>query len=391
MDEWRTDPTFAMCRALTDGADLSSFVGGPFDVRAVVTAMRPEVKDGFLLDEVPWENFPQGDRVREAIDLLHTGNSPVRTGRGVVGGMCANDMRAAAVLAVPFLIRIAADPRHPYRADALAEVSAPACARHFSVASRGELLLHRADTQADDLYDDYGVEVTGYPAGWSVAAARAAITADATLLKPLLHDPDPEIRIRAAYALAATTDLDRARSVSPSAPASTPSRTRASRPPWSSPQPKPPAPSPIRRLPCGCESAGGTERKRPRPSWPPRSGGSASPTNPSPTTCAQPSTTSPLTSTHTPWMTCLGWLPPADPTRRICGAASERCATLNTLIQWSTTTLGLRHPDGGNRPSPMVQLRTGGPGGEFVFGDPAMPGTAQALGCGRSLMTAYCH
>ncbi|MFB7468819.1 hypothetical protein ACFCZ1_35945 [Streptomyces sp. NPDC056224] len=212
MAEWRTDPTFAMCRALADGAELSSFVGGPFDVRAVVAGIRPEAKDGFLLDEVPWEHFPRGDHVREAVHLLHTGDSPVRTGTGVVSGMCANDMRAAAVLAVPFLIRIAIDTRHPHRADALAEVSSPARARHFGVASRDELLLHRADTQYDDLYDDYddyGVEVTGYPAGWSVAAARATITADTTLLQPLLGDPDPAIRIRAAYALATAADPDR--------------------------------------------------------------------------------------------------------------------------------------------------------------------------------------
>ncbi|MEW1552211.1 hypothetical protein [Streptomyces tsukubensis] len=47
-----------------------------------------------------------------------------------------------------------------------------------------------------------------YPAGWSVAAARAAITTDATLLMPLLHDPDPAIRIHGTYALAAVTGLD---------------------------------------------------------------------------------------------------------------------------------------------------------------------------------------
>ncbi|MET9089327.1 hypothetical protein ABZX77_46985 [Streptomyces sp. NPDC004237] len=122
MGAWRTDPTFAMCQALTDGADPSSFVGGLFDVRAVVAEMRP-----------------------------------VRTGKGVVSGMCANDMRAAAALAVPFLTRIAADCRHPYRADALAEVPSPARARYFGVASRGELLLHRADPTYDELYDDYGV------------------------------------------------------------------------------------------------------------------------------------------------------------------------------------------------------------------------------------------
>ncbi|MFL1897719.1 hypothetical protein ACJWDR_01280 [Streptomyces tauricus] len=124
--------------------------------------------------------------------------------------MCANDMRAAAALAVPFLIRIAADTRHPYRAGALAEASSPARARYFGVASRDELLLHRADTQDGDPYDGYGVEVTGYPAGWSVAAARAAITADIALLKPLVGDPNPSIRIHAAYTLATAADLDRA-------------------------------------------------------------------------------------------------------------------------------------------------------------------------------------
>ncbi|MER5773772.1 hypothetical protein ABT144_05675 [Streptomyces sp. NPDC002039] len=207
--EWRTDPTFAMCRKLVDGAELSSFVGGRFDVRTAVATIRPEAKDGFLLDQVPWENFPQGHRVREAVHLLHTNASTVRTGAGVVDGMCANDMRAAAVLAVPFLIRIAADTRHPYRAGALAEASGPARARYFGVASRDELLLHRADTQDGDPYDAYGVEVTGYPAGWSVAAARAAITADIALLQPLLGDPDPSIRIHAAYTLATAADPDR--------------------------------------------------------------------------------------------------------------------------------------------------------------------------------------
>ncbi|MFD8413998.1 hypothetical protein ACFV2Q_19940 [Streptomyces sp. NPDC059650] len=210
MGGWRTDPTFAMCRALVDGAELSSFVGGPFDVRAAVAAIRPEAKDGFLLDQVPWEHFPRGEHVREAIRLLYTHDSPVRSGTGVVDGMCANDMRAAAVLAVPFLIRIAADTRHPYRADALAEASAPARARYFGVASRDELLLHRSDTQDGDLYDDYGVEATGYPAGWSVAAARDAITADIARLEPLLSDPDPSIRIDAAYTLATAADLDHA-------------------------------------------------------------------------------------------------------------------------------------------------------------------------------------
>ncbi|MFI5875383.1 HEAT repeat domain-containing protein [Streptomyces sp. NPDC051445] len=208
MDEWRTDPAFAMCRALADGARLSSFVGGPFDVRAVVAGIRPQAKDGFLLGEVPWEHFPRGNHVREAVHLLRTSDSPGRTGTGVVSGLCANDMRAAAVLAVPFLIRIAADTRHRHRAEALAEVSCPARACYFGVASRDQLLLHRAETY-DNLYDGYGVEVTGYPAGWSIAAARAAVTADIAVLRPLLDDPDPAVRIRAAYVLATAADPER--------------------------------------------------------------------------------------------------------------------------------------------------------------------------------------
>ncbi|MEU5247809.1 hypothetical protein AB0G81_27590 [Streptomyces asoensis] len=207
MSDWRTDPTYAMCRALVNGAELSSFADGPFDVRAVAAAVRPEAKDRFLLDEVPWENFPQGDQVREAVRLLRAGGPPGPACVGVVSGMCANDMRAAAALAVAFLIRIAADPHHPHRTAALAEVPAPARARYFGVASRAELLLHRTGPRQED-YDDYGSEVTGYPAGWSVAAARAAITADAALLLPLLHDPAPMTRIRAAYALATVTDLN---------------------------------------------------------------------------------------------------------------------------------------------------------------------------------------
>ncbi|MFH7594309.1 hypothetical protein WDV06_04285 [Streptomyces racemochromogenes] len=122
--------------------------------------------------------------------------------------MCADDSRAAVALAVPFLIRIATDPDHRHRAAALGGLAAPARARHFGVASRDEFLLHRSGPQHEmrNGYDDYGVEVTGYPAGWSVAAARAAITAAAPLLLPLLGDSDPAMRIDASYALATAAD-----------------------------------------------------------------------------------------------------------------------------------------------------------------------------------------
>ncbi|MER5690009.1 hypothetical protein [Streptomyces sp. NPDC002205] len=210
MDEWRADPTFAMCRALVDGADLATFAGGPFDIRAVVATIRPETKHGAFPDDVPWENFPHGDAVREAVRLLHTGSDPARNATGVLHGLCADDSRAAAALAVPFLIQITKDIHHPHRADAIGVLAGPARARHFGAASRDELLLHRAcpHHDASDDYDDYGVEVTGYPAGWSVAAARAAITTEAPALLPLLDDSDPAIRIAAAYALATAADPD---------------------------------------------------------------------------------------------------------------------------------------------------------------------------------------
>ncbi|WP_372346515.1 hypothetical protein [Streptomyces sp. KL116D] len=69
------------------------------------------------------------------------------------------------------------------------------------VAARDELLVHRSVSRREG-YDDYGVEVTGYPAGWSVAAARASITAGAGLLLPLINDCDPAVRINASYAFA---------------------------------------------------------------------------------------------------------------------------------------------------------------------------------------------
>ncbi|MFD7262212.1 hypothetical protein [Streptomyces sp. NPDC059874] len=205
MGDWRTDPTFVMCRALADGAELASFAGGPFDIRTVVATIRPGTFDGAVLDDLPWGNFPHGENAREAVRLLRTGDGSARNSIGVLIGMCADDSRAAAALAVPFLIRFATDPHHRNRADALGGLATPARARYFGVASRDELLLHRSGPQHDD-YDDYGVEVTGYPAGWAVAAARAAITAGAPVLLPLLDDSDPAMRIDASYALATAAD-----------------------------------------------------------------------------------------------------------------------------------------------------------------------------------------
>ncbi|MGW7461891.1 hypothetical protein [Streptomyces sp. NPDC054797] len=149
----------------------------------MTATIRPEAIDGAVLDGLPWGNFPHGEDAREAVRLLRTKDGSARSAMGVLIGMCADDSRAAAALAVPFLIRIATDPHHPDRTAALGCLAAQDRARYSGAASRAELLLHRPGPRHED-YDDYGVEVTGYPAGWSVAAARAAITAGTPLLLP---------------------------------------------------------------------------------------------------------------------------------------------------------------------------------------------------------------
>ncbi|MET7286964.1 hypothetical protein [Streptomyces sp. NPDC005573] len=204
------DPTFAMCREVADGADLAVFSGGPFDVRAVVAGILSEPRQGLDLDAVPWGNYPHGYEVRQAVRLLRADGGPGVDATGVLSGLCANDSRAAAALAVPFLIPLAVDDRHPHRAAVLAVLSGPARARHHGVASREELLLHRNDPRRDapDTHDGYGYEVTGYPAGWSVAAARAAITTHTSALLPLLTHFDPTVRVDAAYVLATAADPD---------------------------------------------------------------------------------------------------------------------------------------------------------------------------------------
>ncbi|MGW7312692.1 hypothetical protein [Streptomyces sp. NPDC054865] len=176
----------------------------------MVAGILPELDRDLPLDVVPWGNFPHGPKVREAVAVLRADGEPDMDATGVLGGLCANDSRAAVALAVPFLIPLAIDAQHPHRAAALDVLSGPARARYFGVASREELFLHRTDParHAPDGYDDYGVEVTAYPAGWSVAAARIAITANTPALLPLLDDPDPAIRVEAAYALATAADLD---------------------------------------------------------------------------------------------------------------------------------------------------------------------------------------
>ncbi|MEV7783482.1 hypothetical protein [Kitasatospora sp. NPDC088351] len=203
MNSWELDPAYrAVVRAFVDGDPLDQ-VGGPLDVRSVVAGIRTETKDGFLLEEVPWDRFPEGARVWGAMERLRSGDAAdVGGALGMLIGLCANDMRAAAAPTVPFLIRIGTGPEAGYRAEALSVVGEVARMRHQGVCTRDDMLRFYGD-------DEWCFEVTGYLQNWSVQAARDAISADTGLLLPLLDDPDPALRISAAYALAAASDRAR--------------------------------------------------------------------------------------------------------------------------------------------------------------------------------------
>ncbi|MEU8927790.1 hypothetical protein AB0D10_43965 [Kitasatospora sp. NPDC048545] len=202
---WEYSPAeLAVVRAFVDGDPLDQ-AGGPLDVRTVVAAIRPEAKDGFLIDEVPWERFPSGTDVRKDLEQARSGDDAARHAVDMVIGLCANDMRAAAAPAVPFLLRIATDPAAgPHRARALTVAGEVARMAHHGICTREDMLRFRGD-------DEWRFEITGYLQNWSVQAAREAITADTGLLLSLLDDPDPAVRLAAAYVMAAA--VGRARDI----------------------------------------------------------------------------------------------------------------------------------------------------------------------------------
>lgn len=144
MRSWESDPAYqAVVRAFADGDPLDQ-VGGPLDVRAVVAGIRAEAKDRFLLEEVPWDRFPEGVSVRQNVERLHSGDAvPVKGALGMLFGLCANDMRAAVAPTVPFLIRIGTDRAAGHRAEALAVTAEVARMQHHGVCTRADMLRFR--------------------------------------------------------------------------------------------------------------------------------------------------------------------------------------------------------------------------------------------------------
>ncbi|WP_249125998.1 hypothetical protein [Streptomyces sp. A2-16] len=177
------------------------YEGTALDVRAVIARMPQEVKDGFRLDEVPWGRFrhaySSGGDVPELLARLRATNAEVA--RNAMRRLWSSIVHQGTVgsvtpLTVPFLLRIVADPSAHHRADTLDLATAAARQQHWGQGTRDTFL--KVATQ-DWLYD-----CGGYAMNWSIEASRIAITADADLLLPLLHDPDPEMRTSACYALA---------------------------------------------------------------------------------------------------------------------------------------------------------------------------------------------
>ena len=103
---------------------------------------------------------------------------------------------APAALAVPFLLRTAADAGAHGRADVLLLAAEAGHRNHFGRDRRQDLL------QVVELPDEMIIDGAGYPVPWVWQAAREALTDDVALLIGLLDDAEPAVRAAAAYALA---------------------------------------------------------------------------------------------------------------------------------------------------------------------------------------------
>lgn len=116
----------------------------------------------------------------------------------VVDSLCTSP---AAALAVPFLVRIAADPDAHPRADALMLAARAGRRVNFAVETRATLF--RVGYAPDEIM--YGA--SGDRTDLCAEAARAALGTDAAIVAGLIADEDPDVRIAAAFALATALPL----------------------------------------------------------------------------------------------------------------------------------------------------------------------------------------
>ncbi|MET9615203.1 hypothetical protein [Kitasatospora indigofera] len=198
-----------MDRVYREGYD--AYEGTLFDVRVVVAGMPRDVKDGFRLDDVPWERFLLGHgtdgeaSAKRWLTQARSGDARAADHAPVMlSGLMAHQtsVYATAPLAVPFLLRLAADPSAHGRAHAFGLVTGVARRQHWGLGNRDAFLR----TARPGLW----VGCDGYAMHWAIEASRHAVTTDTDLLLGLLHDPDPQIRAQACYTLAtASGNADR--------------------------------------------------------------------------------------------------------------------------------------------------------------------------------------
>ncbi|RKS07122.1 hypothetical protein DFP74_2778 [Nocardiopsis sp. Huas11] len=177
------------------------YAGTDLDVRAVVARMPREVKERFHLDRVPWHRFPHAYGVDDSVprDLSALRSADGAQADQVLGSLWSTvchqgGTSPSGALAVPFLLRAAADPSAHGRAGALRLVAELARPEHYGDGTRTGLLR---STETRGLWDN-----NGYPVSWSVEAAQDAVAADAAILLALLDCSVPDIRALACYALA---------------------------------------------------------------------------------------------------------------------------------------------------------------------------------------------
>ncbi|EMF56444.1 MULTISPECIES: hypothetical protein [Streptomyces] len=167
------------------------WVGTDCDVRAAVSAIPREVKDGFRYDEVSWQRFRHfygpGEEIPGLLATLASADAEAAdralrqlwTSLHHQGGTIA-----VGALAVPFLLRIAATARPELRARTLRLVAEIGRCQHMGDGSREGLLQVAEDPSVIE-------GSTMCPVDWTIQAARQAVTDDLHLLLPLLSDPDP--------------------------------------------------------------------------------------------------------------------------------------------------------------------------------------------------------
>ncbi|MBQ0895100.1 HEAT repeat domain-containing protein [Micromonospora sp. U56] len=175
--------------------------GGEQDVRWVVARLRAAGE--LTLDDMPWGRFSHAYGPADDVPAMLQALSDPDAGRAESGlkklwsrARHQGNSDTTLALAVPFLLRIAAEPAVHNRHRLLRLAAEAGHRNHFGTDLRTDLF------QVSDDPDELMIDGDGRPVVWTQQAAREAVTTDASLLIWLLDDPDVLVRANTAYALA---------------------------------------------------------------------------------------------------------------------------------------------------------------------------------------------